>query len=117
MNSPSVGHRPDARQRRNPTGDPAWVHTEFSFPAPDGGLVTWQVEDVLDTVALGYEYESTAAPSGVTPAPVLVVASESVSEPAGADVTEPPVPQMLGATTNVALASREPARIELAEPA
>jgi tyrosinase len=101
---------------RNPTGDPAWLDTEFSFPAVDGGTVSWKVGDVLDTVALGYEYERTAAPSGVAPAPVLA-AGGSEREPGGAGMSERPLPQLLGATPDVPLASREPVEVELAQPA
>ena len=96
---------------QNPTGDPAWFDTEFSFPAVDGGLITWKVGDVLDTVALGYEYESTAAPSPIVPGPARVAARLS-----GGRVTEPPTPELLGATADVPLASREPVAVEMSEP-
>jgi tyrosinase len=101
---------------RNPTGDSAWFDTDFSFPAAEGGVVTWKVGDVLDTVALGYEYESTAAPSGVTPVPLPVAAGEPETGRARADVTEPPVPQVLGATADVPLAAGAPVDVELVEP-
>ena len=102
---------------QNPTGDSAWFNTEFSFPAAGGGLVTWKVGEVLDTVALGYEYESTEPPSEVVPGPARVAARPSGAEPSGPEVTEPPVPQLLGATAGVALASSEPVDVEMAEPA
>ncbi len=51
----------------NPTDDPAWFDTEFSFPKVGGGLNTWKVGAVLDTASLGYNYESTAPPSGLPP--------------------------------------------------
>ncbi len=97
----------------NPAGDPAWFDTEFSFPAVGGGLVTWKVGDVLDTVALGYEYESMAAPSAVTPAPVPVGGGTPDIGLGEAEMTEPLPPQLLGATPDVPLASVEPVAVEL----
>lgn len=102
-------------QHRNPTGDSAWLDTEFSFPAVGGGLLTLKVGDVLDPAGLGYEYESTAAPSGVVAAPVLVAANAADSRSARDGEGGPP-PQVLGAATQVSLASREPVDVELAEP-
>lgn len=102
-------------QHRNPTGDPAWLNTEFSFPTAAGDLVTWEVGDVLDTAALGYEYESMAAPTAAAPVPVSAAASGSDSGRERADVTEQPLPQVLGATTDVPLASHEPVVVELEE--
>lgn len=101
----------------NPTDDPAWFDTEFSFPAVGGGLVTWKVGDVLDTVALGYEYESTAAPSAVAPPPIPVPGGGPDIGLTGAEMTEPLPPQVLGATSDVPLASVEPIAVELAQPA
>jgi len=101
----------------NPTDDPAWFDTDFSFPAAGGGLVTWKIGEVLDTVALGYEYESAAAPSGVAPPAVPVTAGGPDIGLAGGDMTPPPPPEVLGATTDVSLASTEPVDVELAEPA
>ena len=39
----------------NPTGDPAWFDTEFSFPAVGGGLTTWTIGEVLDTDVAGLQ--------------------------------------------------------------
>jgi len=102
----------------NPTGDPAWFDTRFSFPAPDGGVLDWSIGEVLDLTALGYGYESTAAPSGVQPPVVLP------GGPGGPDIgiaeevpmPEPLPPQVLGATLDVPLASYEPVDVELSEP-
>ena len=96
---------------RNPTGDPAWLDTEFSFPAPEGGTVTWKVGDVLDTAALGYTYESTAAPSGIVPAPAFAAPSA-----AGGGGGMGSVPQLLGAATDVPLTAPRPVDVELTEP-
>jgi tyrosinase len=100
---------------RNPTGDPAWFDTEFSFPAAGGGLVTWKVGDVLDTRGLGYQYESTAAPQGVGPPipPVALVPEVGV---AGGDMTQRLPPRVLGATADVALASADVVVVDLARP-
>ena len=100
-----------------PPDDPAWSDTQFSFPAVGGGLVTWAIGEVLDTVALGYTYESTAAPSDVAPPAVLVPGGGPDLGLAGADMTPPPPPEVIGATADVSLASPEPVDVELVEPA
>jgi tyrosinase len=101
---------------RNPTGDPAWFDSVFSFPTIEGAVVKWKVGDVLDTEALGYEYESTAPPSGVTREALPVAASESGSEGTRSDMAERPIPQVLGATSDVPIAPLEPIEVELVEP-
>jgi tyrosinase len=102
----------------NPTGDPAWADTSFSFPAPDGGLSTWRIGDVLDTVALGYEYESTAAPSGVTPAPALAAAGgQGAPEARRSAMSQRRQPKVLGAAADVPLGSEEPVDLEIEEAA
>ena len=53
---------------RDPRGQRAWMDTTFSFPAPDGGTLTWSVAEVLDTRALGYTYDDLEPPSGVAAA-------------------------------------------------
>jgi len=91
----------------NPTDDPAWFDTEFSFPRVGGGLQTWKVGDVLDIEALGYNYESTAVPSIVGP-------------PAGPEVitlSERRPPQLIGATQNVPLATTDAVVVPLEQPA
>ncbi|MEO7572384.1 MAG: tyrosinase family protein [Acidimicrobiales bacterium] len=99
----------------NPTGDPAWFDTEFSFPAATGGDVTWSVGEVLDTVALGYEYEKTTAPRGVAPMPVPAGGGPDIGL-GGVDMTNPLAPQTLGATPDVALSSTQPVPVELDQP-
>jgi tyrosinase len=102
-----------------PVDDPAWFDTEFSFPAPGGGLQTWKVGDVLDTVALGYEYDRTTAPSGVAP-PAVPPGDVDVGPGLGTrevGVPEPMPPQVLGATRDVPLASSAPVEVTLSEPA
>jgi tyrosinase len=100
----------------NPTGDPAWFDTEFSFPAAGGGLHTWTIGEVLDTEAVGYNYESTAPPSAIAPA----VAPAGGGGPdigfGEAIVPEPLPPQVIGAAADVPLAA--PAvDVAMAEPA
>jgi tyrosinase len=51
--------RPVPRRQR------AWMDTSFTFPAPEGGSVTWTVAEVLDTTNLGHRYEDFDPPSGV----------------------------------------------------
>ena len=51
----------------NPTGDPAFLDTTFTFPDPESGSVTWSVGEVLDTEFLGYVYESLDAPAVLAP--------------------------------------------------
>jgi tyrosinase len=97
----------------NPAGDPAFRDTTFTFPAPDGGEVTWAVGDVLDTEFLDYVYESLDAPSELTPA----VAPERIRVLSPEDAQEVPMPpQMLGATSDVSLASPEPVAVEMERP-
>jgi tyrosinase len=98
---------------REPTGDLAWMDTEFSFPRVGGGVHTWKVADVLDTESLGYNYESTAPPSAVAPAPVAGGPETGLAE---AIVPEARRPQVIGATRDVPLASREAVDVELAAP-
>jgi tyrosinase len=40
----------------------AWVGRQFRFLRPDGSTAMWTAPDVLDTGALGYAYDTTAAP-------------------------------------------------------
>ena len=53
----------------NPTGDPAFLDTTFTFPGPEGVELTWSVGEVLDTELLDYVYESLEAPSVLAPPP------------------------------------------------
>jgi tyrosinase len=99
----------------NPTGDPAWFDTEFSFPKVGGGLHTWSIGEVLDTAAVGYNYESTAPPSAITP----VVAPAGGGPDIGlgeAIVPEPLPPQVIGTATNVPLAAADTVDVAMAEP-
>jgi tyrosinase len=100
----------------NPTGDTAWMFTEFSFPAPGGGEITWQIGDVLDTAALGYQYENVELPSGVVlqapPAEGRIDVSLGEGEPI------PPLPpQVIGATVGVPMVGDQRTPVELSEPA
>jgi tyrosinase len=108
-----IDHDPDHHQ--NPSGDPAWFNTTFSFPAVGGGLVTWSIGDVLDTATVGYTYENTAAPKGVTP-PAATPEARGPIRPAEVIMPEPLPPQVLGVTLDVPLASPEPVEVELSEP-
>jgi len=93
----------------NPTGDTAFFDTTFTFPAPGGAEFTWSVGDVLDTGFLDYAYESLDAPSALVTAPE----DERVRAvtPEGSEDAMPP--QLLGATSDVSLASSEPVLVEL----
>jgi tyrosinase len=100
---------------RNPTGDPAWANTTFSFPAPGGGLVTWKIGDVLDTVALGYEYETTAPPPGVAVQEIPEAAAVAGPESRRPEMTQRREPKVLGAAANVPLGSGQPVDVEIEE--
>ena len=101
----------------NPTDDPAWFDTKFSFPAVGGGLTTWTIGEVLDTESLGYNYEVTTAPCGVAPpAPPFDFGVPDIGL-GEVPVPEPISPQVVGATLDVPLASSAPVDVPLAEPA
>jgi tyrosinase len=100
----------------NPTGDPAWFDTTYSFPAVTGDLISWSIGEVLDTAALGYKYESTAAPQGVAPPPAVPVGGRPDVGLAEVDMPEPLPPQVLGATLDVPVASTDAVEVELSEP-
>jgi tyrosinase len=89
----------------NPSGDPAFFDTSFTFPAPGGGEFTWSVGEVLDTEFLGYVYESLDAPSALTPMPEDERVRALTPE-------EAMPPQMLGAASDVSLASSDPVVVE-----
>jgi len=93
----------------NPSGDSAFFDTSFTFPAPGGGEFTWSVGEVLDTEFLGYVYESLDAPSALTPMPETERVRALTPE-------EAMPPQMLGAASNVSLASSEPVVVETESP-
>ena len=97
----------------NPTGDPAFLDTTFSFPDAVGGSVTWSVGEVLDTEFLGYVYESLAAPSVLAP-PVPEPPDDTRSTEGSMPRSTPP--QVLGATSDVPLASPEPVAVEMEPP-
>ena len=101
---------------RNPTDDPAWFQTEFSFPRVGGGEEKWRVGDVLDTESLGYNYESTAPPSAVTPVGPPVEGGPDLGLGEEIVVPERQPPQVIGATQDVPLATSEPVDVLLAEP-
>ena len=119
----------------NPTGDPAFFDTTFTFPDPVEGSVTWSIGDALDTEFFGYVYESAAAPSALMPAPEPSPEPEPEPEPgpgpepesgpdegaraatrgdtmSGSSSTQRP-PQVLGATSDVSLASPEAVVVEM----
>jgi tyrosinase len=103
----------------NPTGDSAWMDTTFSFPKPGGGTVTWAIGDVLDTTALGYEYESVKPPTGFRlPEPPIA----GGGGPGGLGLAEeepvpPPPPQVIGATVDVPMVGDQRVDVALSEPA
>lgn len=100
----------------NPSGDTAWMDTTFTFPAPGGATVTWAIGDVLDTTALGYQYENVGLPSGV------VLQTPPVGGPIDVGLGEgeplPPLPpQVIGATVGVPMVGDERITVALSEPA
>ncbi len=72
-----LGHHSPRRRR-------SWMNTSFTFPAPEGQTVTWKVRDVLDTQALGYEYDDVEPPSGV---------ADALEQPGPAVAPAKPTPQ------------------------
>ena len=101
---------------RNPTGDPAFLDTTFTFPAPGGAEVTWSIGDALDTEFFGYVYESLAAPSALAQAPQDEGVRAASPEPSDQAQEETMPPQVLGATSDVSLAGTEPVAVELERP-
>jgi tyrosinase len=98
----------------NPTGDPAFFDTTFTFADPQDGTVTWSIGEVLDTASLGYVYESLAPPGPDV---------EGIAEDDGAwsRRSEAPVPdsmppRVMGAAHDVPLAGSEPVTVELTQP-
>ncbi len=99
----------------NPSGDPAFFDTTFTFPDPESGSVTWSVGEVLDTEFLGYVYESMAAPSVLappTPEPTEDVRSASTE----GSMSRSTPPQVLGAANDVPLAGPEPVAVDMERP-
>lgn len=104
----------DQVNNQNP-GNDAWLGTHFDFPTPDGQTRRWYIRDVLDTMALGYVYDTVAPPSGLTAAVPEFQPQEverRVSAPA-----PPPAPQLIGASVDAPMAPDAPANITLSEPA
>jgi len=87
--------------------DDAWRDTRFAFFDSDGQRPETAVSEVLETSALGYEYESIAQPEGT-----------SGPDPLDEMAAPPPIPrapaELLGAATGVAFSSRTAVAIELA---
>ena len=109
----------------NPTGDPAFLDTTFTFPDPESGSVTWSVGEVLDTEFLGYVYESLDAPSVLappapptppTPAPPNGEPEDTRSASTEGSMPRPTPPQVLGAASEVSLASPEPVAMDMEPP-
>lgn len=100
---------------RNPLTDTAWADTRFSFPNPAGGApLSWTVGEVVDTVALGYRYDTVSPPTGVlVPLPV---GPRRRGEPVDRAQPGPP-PQVIGATTRVAMVADAPVEVRLESPA
>jgi tyrosinase len=106
----------------NPTGDPAFLDTTFTFPDPESGSVTWSVGEVLDTEFLGYVYESLDAPSVLappappSPAPPEGEQEDTRSASMEGSMPRPTPPQVLGAASEVSLASPEPVAMDMEPP-
>jgi len=95
----------------NPTGDSAFFDTQFTFPHPEEGTITWRIGDVLDPEFLGYEYESLAPPSALAPEPQdreRSITTEGAMPPEGSMP-----PRVLGAASDVSLGSAEPVPVEM----
>ncbi|MYR07875.1 hypothetical protein GTV32_16920 [Gordonia sp. SID5947] len=86
--------------RTNPVEEMAWRDTRFSFPAFDGGTVSWTIAEVVDTEALGYRYDSVKPPSALRSAGRGGLES---LQPGRAQARRPP--EVVGAATGVAMAS------------
>ena len=108
---------------RNPTDDSAFLDTEFTFPHPTEGTVTWKIGDALDTGFFGYEYESVAPPTALAPPPPPppIPLPEDEEEPAPEDdmADRGPRPErglpprVLGAADDVSLVSSDRVPVEL----
>jgi tyrosinase len=101
----------------NPTGAGAWMNTKFSFPKPGGGTVTWEIGDILDTDALGYEYETVKAPTGLRIPEPPVDLGLGGGGGLGLGEGESGPPQVIGATVDVPMATDQPVQVQLSEPA
>ena len=113
---------------QNPTGDPAFLDTTFTFPEPEAGSVTWSVGEVLDTEFLGYVYESLDAPAVLAPPPPPPPPAEPPPAPpsgepedtrsatTGGSMSRSTPPQVLGAASDVPLASPEPVAVQMDRP-
>jgi tyrosinase len=100
------------RDHRNPP-DSDWLKTKFKFPAPGDTTVEWKVGDILDTATLGYRYDTTRAPSGVsTRVDVGLEAASSAKPPTPRRPTE-----LVGATVDVPIGAGQRATIPLSQPA
>ena len=113
-----LGHRSPRRKR-------AWMDTSFTFPAPGGSTVTWTVAEVLDTRALGYEYDDVDPPSGVaaalerpapkeapeveTPEREVARLRKQATPPTEETELETP-PKVIGVAADVDLSARRPSR-------
>ena len=99
----------------NPTGDPAFFDTTFTFPDPETGSVTWSVGEVLDTEFLGYVYESMAAPAVLAP-PTPEPPEDTRSASTEGSMSRSTPPQVLGAANDVPLAGPEPVAVDMERP-
>ncbi|GAF48102.1 tyrosinase family protein [Rhodococcus wratislaviensis] len=104
----------DTSHTNPPDGDLAWFDTTFTFPKVGGGTIAWKVGEVMDTIKLGYQYESVASPSALA-APVF--AGGPGIEIGEAEMPQQLPPQVIGATVDVAVSSDEPVTVALSEPA
>ena len=97
-------------QHRNPTAS-SWLGMRFDFRDANGTAVRRAVRDVLDTVALGYEYEVVSDP--------LQGGLESLEAEAGPEEEVPEKePEMVGATEEPIELRSKPTttRVEVTEP-
>ncbi|MEO7352354.1 MAG: tyrosinase family protein, partial [Marmoricola sp.] len=98
----------------NPTGDSAFLDTEFTFPHPTEGTVTWKIGDALDTNFFGYDYESVSPPSELAPpAPSPLPDEDLPPEDAMPRAQGDSPPRVLGAASDVSLASADRVAVEM----
>ena len=101
---------------QNPTGDSAFLDTEFTFPHPSKGTVTWKIGDALDTSFFGYDYESLAPPSELAPPPVPPPDDERPPEVAMPRRDRSLPPRVLGAASDVSLARGDRVAVGMTSP-
>jgi tyrosinase len=95
--------------------DPDWLRTAYEFYDVDGEKHSMKIEEVLDTTALGYTYDTIDPPPGVTPpAPAPHRVGIRAEGPPSEEAR--PAPELVGATTDVSLAEPVTVSVGLEPP-